>query len=375
MPKPTQATRPRSKLQSGSVVRDTYTILGFLGCGRFADTYRVRHRYMGIQAMKVLVDAMDETERDACLTEAFLLSKLSCPGIVRVFDANHLEQKHGGFPYITMEFMGGGTLEELLHEATHGLMLDVALDIAMQVAEALGHAHRLEPSLVHRDVKPANILLQESDSRLPGVRLGDYGLAAHTNLFTRTVEAGGTILYMSPESLRGFETTASDVYSLGLVIYELLTGTLPYPKQAFADLESPEQFQQALSEMQGQQINPPSYFDPKIPPYVDAVVMRALAYDEGERFQDGDSLAAALQACSSTLQHYSGTDFGPDCSHQLKLVFEMTQDTKNLMTACEKLDNLMNQHPEICDAYKPHLGWMLTERARLIQSPESTAHA
>lgn len=330
---------------------------------------------MGIQAMKVLVDAMDETERDACFTEAFLLSKLSFPGIVRVFDANQLEHKYGGFPYITMEYMGGGTLEELLNEATHGLMLDIALDIAARVAEALVHAHKLEPPLVHRDVKPANILLEEEDSRLPGVRLADYGLAAHANRFTRTVEAGGTILYMSPESLRGFETTASDVFSLGLVIYELLTGTQPYPKQAFAELESPEQFRDKLSEMHEQPINPPSYFDQKIPTHVDAVVMRALAIREIDRFQSGDTLAAALQACVVAANHASKSQVTPDHSQKLRQIFTQVLDANNLMASCEQLDHLIKQNPEESAAWQPHLSWMLKEHTRQIQSPEQTTHA
>lgn len=375
MPNPRTTAARRSQLKSGYVVRDTYTVLGFLGRGRFGDAYRVRHRYMGIQAMKVLVDTMDGSERDACFTEAFLLSKLSYPGIVRVFDANNLDEDVGGFPYITMEFMAGGTLEELLSEATNGLILDVALEIAVQAARALGHAHRLDPPLVHRDVKPANILLEDNDSRIPGVRLADYGLAAHTNLFTRTVEAGGTILYMSPESLRGFETPASDVYSLGLVMYELLTGTLPYPKQAFADLETPEQFQKTLAEMHKQPISPPSYFDPKIPADVDAVVLRALGIEELQRFQSGDALAAAIQACRTAHTDASETALTPEVDQELRSIFSLAYESGSLKPACRRLDHLIRSNPLLKHHWQPHLDWMRHECKPDRQSPETTAHA
>lgn len=375
MSSPQIHAKRRSQLQSGAVVRDTYTVLNFLGSGRFGDTYRVRHRYMGIQAMKVLVDGLDETERDACFTEAFLLSKLSYSGIVRVFDANHLSASAGGFPYITMEYVGGGTLEHLLDEAENGLILDVALEVGQQVAKALSHAHRLEPPLVHRDVKPANILLEEVRDLSPVVRLADYGLAVHANLFTRTVQAGGTILYMSPESLRGFETAASDVFSLGLVIYELLAGTLPYPKQAFGGLEGPKEAQKTLAQLHSQPIEPPSYFDPKIPSDVDTVVLRALAIDEVNRFQTGDDFAQALAACQAALRHNADADLAGEAKSELRSIFSCARRVDGLATACQRLDQLIEEHSSLAPAYQEHFTWMLNERNRLSHISESKPDA
>ena len=95
---PTESTKysSRTRLATGTVVRDTYTIVEFLGSGRFADVYLVRHRYMGMQVMKLLVDGMSDADRTEGLSEAFLLSKISHPGIVRVFDANHIDTALGG---------------------------------------------------------------------------------------------------------------------------------------------------------------------------------------------------------------------------------------------------------------------------------------
>lgn len=291
----------RPSIQEGTVSRDTYTFLELLGQGRFADTYRVRHRYMGIQAMKVIVTHVEPEELEHCFAEAFLLSKLLCPGIVRVYDANRLEDTHGGYPYITMEYASGGTLRELLSRA--GFQSDVrfALQVCLQIAEALAYAHAMERPLVHRDVKPANILLETTGDGRATAKLADFGLASHTDLFTKTVAAGGTILYMSPESLRGFESPASDVYSLGLVLYEMLTGTLPYPKKAFSGLGALKEIEAALTSLQQSEHEAPSYFNPRVFPELDHLVAKALEYDEQQRFQDGAHIAHAIDSCIDKL--------------------------------------------------------------------------
>ena len=216
------APSERSDLQPGTELRQTYTVVELLGRGRFADAYLVRHRFMGMQVMKLLVDGERDEDRAEGLGEAFLLSKITHPGIVRVFDANRLEDEHGGHPYITMEHVSGGNLAELLAEHRAGLALDQALEFGRQIASSLGHAHDLPGGLVHRDVKPANILFEQVGGGDLAMRVADFGLATRVNRFTKVAASGGTLLYMSPESIAGYETPASDVFSAGLVLYDLM---------------------------------------------------------------------------------------------------------------------------------------------------------
>ena len=167
----------RSQLAPGTELRNTYTVARLLGRGRFADAYLVRHRYMGMQVMKLLVDGESDADRAEGLSEAFLLSKITHPGIVRVFDANRLEPASGSYPYITMEHVSGGTMAELLADHPEGLALDGALEFGRQIAAALGHAHDLPGGLIHRDVKPANILLEPLNPGDYAIRIADFGLA------------------------------------------------------------------------------------------------------------------------------------------------------------------------------------------------------
>jgi len=289
----------RIDLPYGTVIRDTYTVDCHLGRGQFADVYLVRHRYMGMQAMKVFKNT--EKKKDdytAGFNEAFLLSRITHPGIVRVFDANRMSETRGKNVYLTMEYVEGSTLTELLDDEY--LTVAEALDLAIQTTDAVAFAHQQDPPIVHRDIKPQNILLEEGEgSRC--VRVADFGLAKRVNRITETVAAGGTLLYMSPESLVGYETPASDVYSLGLVVHQMLCDCLPYrlgelPKDAKAS-----EITKMLDKWQREPFRPPSYFKSEISPDIDAVVLRALAHDPKDRFADAGEMRDALTLCQEGL--------------------------------------------------------------------------
>ena len=359
---------PRPRLAPGTVVRDTYTVVELLGSGRFADAYLVRHRFMGMQVMKLLVDGLDDADRMEGLDEAFVLSRISHTGVIRVFDANHIDEDLGHHPYITMEYASGGTLGELLEESDGGLVLDAALDLGWQMARALGHAHQLEGGLVHRDVKPGNILLETSSKDELEIRIGDFGLAARVDHLLKVVGAGGTILYMSPESLRGYETPASDVFSAGLVFYEMLAGTLPYPKHALSDVHGAPNIQRRLAELQASQLPPPSYFDRAIPPDVDSVVSRALHLDANFRFQDGTEMAHAIAAC----RHVQRDPRSKECLRQhgatLGEVFIAASAPETLSEAVVRLDHLLDEHSELVRPYLPHLRQLRVQAHRFQES-------
>ena len=348
----------RPRLESGTVLRDTYTVECHLGSGRFADAYLVRHRFMGMQVLKLLVDGLEDTDRVEGLHEAFLLSRISHPGVIRVFDANRIEESLGHHPYITMEYASGGTLQELLAGSSSGLRLEVSLDFAEQIARGLGHAHALGDGIVHRDVKPGNILLEEITGGECVLRLGDFGLAATVDKVLQSVGSGGTILYMSPESLRGFETPASDVYSAGLVLYEMLTGTLPFPKRALDGATRMSEIRERLGELHREELPAPSYFDSNITEDVDSVVMRSLHVDLDDRFPDGIGFAQAIAACRHVQRAPDGAELRTRHAEALREAFAAASRPGGIPAAADRLDQLLDEHPELVRVYLPHLRQM-----------------
>lgn len=286
-------------ISDGTQLGSNYTVVDRLGQGIFADVFRVRHRYLGIQAMKVLRAEGDEEARAHGLREAFLLSQMSHPGIVRVFDAGMITTPLGERAYLTMELIEGGTLEDALESAPRGLQTPIAMRLGLEMACALGWAHSRGDGLIHRDIKPSNILMAIDDDGQPHARIADFGLCERVDRFTKFAEAKGTLLYLSPESLRGYETPASDVWSAGMLLYQMLTGTLPYPGRGLAAVTTATDARKVLTELQSLPVPPPSYFDSDIPPAVDELIAGILVRDEFARPADGNAMARKVGECMS----------------------------------------------------------------------------
>lgn len=209
--------------------------------------------------------------------EAQAAARLSHPNIVSVYDVG----RDDGTRYIVMEYVPGKTLKQLILEHAP-FSLDEAIHIVRQVAAALDYAH--QHGLVHRDIKPQNILVDERGF----VKVTDFGIAKGLTDVSLT-EAGfgmGTVHYVSPEQARGEPATpASDIYALGVVLYEMLTGHLPF------DADNPIGLaMQHVHEAPPQ----PRQFNPNIPPAVEAIILRALAKDPRQRFPTAGALAQAL---------------------------------------------------------------------------------
>ncbi len=216
---------------------------------------------------------------DRFLREARAIGKLSHPNIVNIYDIG--EDK--GTVYITMEFIEGVPLSQLMKEGM--LSLEQVLEIGAQTAEALSYAHRR--GIVHRDVKPSNVILQP-DGR---VKITDFGIAhiedPEIPQQTQAGEILGTPAYMSPEQVNGRAVDGrSDLFSLGVVLYEALTGQKPFKGQNIASL---------FREIVEKTPSPPSSINPEVPDGVSKVVMRCLAKDPAERPSDGEELARELR--------------------------------------------------------------------------------
>src|SRR5215210_4797967 len=206
-----------------AVLAERYELADVLGRGGMADVYRARDRVLAREvAVKLLRDTTrNETDRLRFTAEARTLAGLNHPGVVIILDAGISTEQ----PFLVMELVEGPTLGQVCAEGT--LSSDRSASIGAQLAEALAYAH--DQGVIHRDVKPGNVLLGADDR----VKLADFGIArliGETVRHTKTGTAVGTAAYLSPQQVRGQEITpATDVYSLGLVLLEALTGERPYP--------------------------------------------------------------------------------------------------------------------------------------------------
>ncbi len=210
--------------------------------------------------------------------EAQAMARLSHPNIVTVHDAGEQD----GRLYIVMAYMSGGTLKDRMD---HQMTLSEVLPVVRQIADALHYAH--ERSIIHRDVKPVNVLL-DGDGRAV---LSDFGIAkvleSAEHHLTRPGAGVGTPEYMSPEQCRGGRVDPrSDIYALGVMIYEMLTGRTPFQADNYAALAHAHIYEP---------VPPPTLFNPRIPAPVQAVILRALAKDPAHRFSHAPDLAAALE--------------------------------------------------------------------------------
>jgi serine/threonine-protein kinase len=257
-----------------------YRVERTLGSGGMAVVYLAHdeelHRRV---AIKVLAEhlAGDDSFRARFLQESKLAGRLSHPNVVQVYDAGETE----GSPYIVMEYVPGDTI------AQRGkLSYREAVPLALQACAGLQHAHAA--GLVHRDVKPANLLVREDDV----LKIADFGIARAAEL-TRLTEHGtvlGTAAYLSPEQAAGEEvTTATDIYSLGAVVYELLTGRPPYKFESLAEL---------AAQQKGGIITPLRDLESTVPEPVEAAVMHALAREPRFRPASAADFADELAAAS-----------------------------------------------------------------------------
>jgi serine/threonine-protein kinase len=257
-----------------------YRIQRKLGAGGMADVYLAEDQELGRRvAIKILNGrhANDDQFIERFRREAKNAAALNHPNIVSIYDRGEAEDTY----YIAMEFLDGRTLKELV-VSRGAAPINVAIEYARQILSALRFAHR--HGIVHRDIKPHNVLV-DAEGR---VKVTDFGIArAGTSQMTETGSIVGTAQYLSPEQARGGEVDPrSDLYSLGVVLYELLTGKTPF------DGETPVEI--AMKHLSNAP-KPPSKLRPDVTPELDTVVLRALAKNPDDRYQSADEMEADLE--------------------------------------------------------------------------------
>ena len=290
------------ELQPGMIIRNKYQILERIGVGGMGVVYRGRHlTFNEACAIKIVNDAIagDSNFLQRFQTEAVVTRKLRHPNAVRVEDFDYTED---GRPFIVMELVEGKNIGEILL-AEGAFRVPRAVRIATQVAQALGFAHKL--GIVHRDIKPGNIILTVNDQGQEAAKVLDFGIAKLREAagdakpgMTMTGMLVGTPLYMSPEQFMGKKAGEeidgrSDLYSLGVVLYQMVTAQLPFEGETLYSL--------MMQHMQGT-VRPPHELVPQlqIPESLSRVILKAIDKSRDERFQTADEFVAALNQIAST---------------------------------------------------------------------------
>ena len=271
----------------GTLVDNRYLIKKRIGSGGMADVYCAEDTHLGRQvALKVLHRrfAQDQEFVERFRREASAAAGLQHPNVVGVFDRG----KHDGTYYIAMEHLAGRTLKEIVTTEAP-LAQERVVDLGTQILQAAGFAHR--HGVIHRDFKPHNVIVDDRGA----AKVTDFGIArAGASEMTETGSIMGTAQYLSPEQAQGHAVTAaSDLYSIGVMLYEMLAGRLPFEGDSAVSV--------ALKHL-SEPPPPISEFRPDVSPALESVVMAALAKDPAHRWQTADDFAEALQAAGAQLE-------------------------------------------------------------------------
>ena len=283
-----------SEVAPDTMVDGRYRVLSRLGAGGMADVYCAEDTHLGRQvALKVLYKrfAQDNEFVERFKREARAAAGLTHPNVVNIFDRG----EHDGTYYIAMEYLPGRTLKELIGERGT-LDQETVIDIGIQILRAASFAHRR--GVVHRDLKPHNVMVDDAGN----AKVTDFGIArAGASEMTEAGSIMGTAQYLSPEQAQGHQATAqSDLYSVGIILYELLTGRLPFDGESAV----------AIAVQHLNDPPPPIHsLRPDVAPELEAAVMRALAKDPVSRWADADEFVSALEGARGAL---AGRPLGQD---------------------------------------------------------------
>jgi len=266
----------------GKLLDNRYEILERIGIGGMAVVFKGRdHRLNRLVAIKILKEelAQDAEFRRRFHDESQAVAMLSHPNIMAVYDVSHTPE----LDYIVMELLDGITLKQYMQKKGGKLAWREALHFITQIMKALSHAH--SRGIIHRDIKPHNVMVLRDGS----LKVADFGIARLTSAAqaTLTQEALGSVHYISPEQARGSHIDArSDIYSAGVVLYEMITGRLPY--------EGDSPVAVAIQHINSIPLSPRE-IDPEIPEALEAITMKAMASDVNQRYISADAMLADLE--------------------------------------------------------------------------------
>jgi serine/threonine protein kinase len=276
-----------------------YKILRTIGSGGFGTVYLAEDTWIN-KSVALKVPHKQGVDFGELLREPRLLASLNHPNIVTILTA----EKQDNVFFIVMEFVPGETLESIITREG-ALELGRALDYTCQVCNAVDHAHR--HGVLHRDLRPSNVLVAERGM----VKVADFGTSRFLEIAAHGTTVIGSPPYMAPEQFQGRAVFASDIYSLGVTMYQMLTGMLPYETPSPADFERL---------MRGELQTGPRLKNPKIPRAIDRIVLKAMAPDIRSRYQRASELLDDVLAIRSLDERHArrtpplGTP-RPDAAH------------------------------------------------------------
>jgi beta-lactam-binding protein with PASTA domain/predicted Ser/Thr protein kinase len=285
------------RLASETIVDGRYRVLDRVGSGGMADVYCAEDLQLGRRiALKVLHSrfAADPEFVERFRREARSAAGLQHQHVVSVYDRGEWD----GTYYIAMEFLDGRTLKAIVQQEAP-LHPEYAIDLTVQVLRAARFAHR--HGIIHRDLKPHNVIVDEEGR----AKVTDFGIArAGASDMTQTGSIMGTAQYLSPEQAQGHSVSEpSDLYSIGVILYELLTGRVPFEGESAVTI--------ALKHVNERPV-PPSAFNSEVTPELEGVVMRALEKDPARRFRDADAFIAALEHARAAMAGAAGPPTAPE---------------------------------------------------------------
>ena len=246
-----------------------YKIIAPLGSGGFGTVYLAQDTWID-KKVAIKVPHRQGLDFGELLREPRLLASVSHPNIVSITTA----EKQDNLFFIVMEYVQGETLENLI-AGQGALDINRTLDFTCQICNAVDHAHR--QGVIHRDLRPANVLVTENDM----VKVADFGTSRFLEIAAHGTTVIGSPPYMAPEQFHGKAVFASDLYSLGVTMYQMLTGSLPYDTPAPADIGKL---------MSGELVSSPRLLNPSIPKAISDIVLRAMAPEVTDRYQRASDL-------------------------------------------------------------------------------------
>jgi serine/threonine protein kinase len=349
--------------KDSEVINNVYEVDRFLGEGAFAEVYRVKHKFLGRQAMKVFKSAdlhLAEVERD--LSEAVLLSKIGHPNIIRVFDAGILKTSIGSRGFFTMEYVPGGTLD-LFWRSHKSRLVPIAdtINIIKQVCMGLAVGHSKTPPIIHRDIKPQNILVGFDGDGLR-IKISDFGLAKTANPLTMLASAKGTPAFKPPESFDNIDSRASDIWATGVILYLLLTDRFPFVIDDNINLIKKKDSKQTLIL--------PSEFNPRVDGLIDSITAQALNIDPSKRYPSALEMLQDLLKWSPQMKvdsqegrsfvekRFAGNsnkseDQSPE--NLVRKAFDLSKDVSRLNEAADTLEEALTRKSSLREKYEYQL--------------------
>jgi len=286
-------------LSKGEVINSTYEVQFFIGEGGYGEVYRVKHKFLGLQVLKVFKEEYSKkTDITTLIKEAIILSNLSHNNIVRVFEANEFTKNEKVYYFISMAFVSGETVTQRLTR-TLKFPFTEALNIQTDLLNGLSFLHAQSPTIIHQDISTDNLLLSYDDNKMVA-KLADFGLAQSIDPISIITISAGRYTYFAPECFWNTYFPSSDVFSAGLVFYKMITGVQPWYYNF--DSVEPSNFEQVTNVIlsaRKDQPRKPSYYNADCSEHFDNIILKAISLNLENRFLNAIEFYSALTSQSS----------------------------------------------------------------------------